>query len=72
MPKLNETYVSEYSKNTISISNATNEHNDYVKFITTSAKERHIAQTTLSKKNAISLARNILDYYTEILLEDLE
>ena len=72
MPKLNETYVSEYSKNTININNVADEPDNYVKFITTSAKERHIAQITLSKKNAVSLARNILDYYTEILLKDLK
>ena len=72
MPKLDETYHSTYSENTLSISNAASKHNNYIKFITISGKERHISQTTLSKKNAVSLARNILDYYAEILLEDLK
>ena len=72
MPKLDETYVSEYSENIISISNAATVHSHYVQFITISGKERHRSQTTLNKKNAVSLARSILDYYAEILLEDLK
>jgi len=72
MPRLDEEYTSCYSENTINISNAASEIDRYVKFITTSGKNRDINQTTLSKKDAVSLARNILDYYADILLEDLK
>ena len=72
MPRLDEEYTSCYSENILNISNATNGPNNHIQFITTFGKDRNISQTTLSKKDAISLARNILDYYADILLEDLK
>ena len=70
MPKLNETYVSEYSDNKLAVTSFHAHNADYITFMATQAKtiEQEV-RVTLKNETAAKLARSILDYCTEELLK---
>ena len=69
MSKLTKNYPSEFSDNKLSVDSFHAHNDDYITFMASQKTIKQEVRITLTNETAANLARGILDYCTEELLE---